>query len=316
MKPDSPSRTRYSMSGAARDNTAPEGDWLDASKYDTFSLCPTKYYWRYEEHLVPLDESSDLTTGMQFGHAIHKSLESLYTAKAFDLVPCPQPDCEFCKGSPIPLIAAEFLAAYPTEPTDDHNPRTRNRGLEVLEAYLTRWRREPFSVEAVEVPFELSFPDFKYIGRMDLIVRWDKSTMPMDHKTTSRFGMAFDQQFKMSTQITGYIVATSIVTGEPVNQALINAIRITTKIDPTESFHRIITTRTPEDIARWKEDVTHAIGRIRQSRETGFWPRSAPFACSAYNKTCEFYPLCTSGSATRETLKSTAYRVLPWNPHA
>lgn len=315
MKPDSPSRTRYSVAGAERDVTGPDGDWLDASKYDTLSLCPTKYYWRYEEHLVPLDESADLTTGMNFGYAIHKALESLYTATAFDSVDCPQANCTFCHGSQIPRIAAEFLGAYPQEPPDATNPRTRNRGLEILEAYLTRWRREPFSVEAVEVPFELSFPDFKYLGRMDLIVRWDRATMPLDHKTTSRFGMAFDQQFKMSTQITGYIVATSLVTGEPVNQAIINAVRITTKIDPSESFQRIITTRTPEDITRWKRDVESAMSRIRAFRASGFWPRSAPFACSAYNKTCDYFNLCTSGEATREVLKRTAYRVLPWSPH-
>ncbi len=304
------------MSGYAREEIGPDGDWIDASKVDTLNLCPTKYEYRYEEHLVPIEEE-DLTTGMSFGFAIHKALESLYSASAFDLVECPQPDCRYCRsGNKIPRIVGEFLSAYPSDPSDPHNPRTRNRGIEIIESYLTRWRREPFSVEAVEVPFEIAFHDFKYLGRMDLIVRWDQAVMPMDHKTTSRFGEMFDQQFKLSTQITGYIVATSLATGEQVSQALINAIRVTTKIDPAESFHRIITTRTPEDINRWKADVQSAISRIRQYRIDGFWPRNAPFACSAYNRRCEYYSLCTAGSATAETLKETAFTRLPWNPHA
>lgn len=287
-------------------------DWLDASKVDMLNMCPQKYAYRYEEHLVPQGEDS---SALSFGLAIHAALESVYRGSGFDLVPCPcGASCIYCKGEQVPQLAAQFLSTYPEDPEDERNPRTRNRGLELLELYLTRWRREPFTVQACEVPFELDFPDFKYIGRMDLIVRWDNAILPVDHKTTSRFGDAFDRQFKLSTQISGYIVATRLVTGEPVSQAMINALRVTSKLSADDSFQRIITTRTPEDIARWHMEVASAMNRIREYRETNFWPRHAPYACMSYNSICPYYNLCAAGAATRATLKESAYDIKPWDP--
>ena len=293
-------------------------DWLDASKVDCYNMCPQKYAWRYEHHLKGLFEDSSALT---FGGAIHSSLELLYTGHAFELVPCPDCSrddnldrgCAYCKRQLIPAIAAKFLEEYTSDPEDTRNPRTRNRGIEVLETYLIKWGREPFKVLSVEQPFELDMGDFKYVGKMDLIVDY-MGIKPLDHKTTTFFGNTFEKQFKLSSQMSGYIKACSLTTGEIVSDAVINALRITTRITPDDSYFRMTTSRAPEELERWEWDVREAMANIRRYRERGTWPRNAPYSCVAYNKVCEYYALCTAGQDMQNTLRETAYKVEEWNP--
>jgi len=277
---------------------------------DTFNLCPRKYFYKYELNLAPTDEGPDLP--IAFGDAIHRALATLYLGTAFDHVQCPCGTfCDFCKARPVQRIAAEFLARYPADPDDVRDPRTRLKGLELIAAYLGKWRREPFRVLAVEVPFEIELADnLKYVGKMDLLVEQEGLVYPVDHKTTSRTGYLFDAQFKLSVQITGYVVLASIITGQPVHQAIINGIRVSGKVDPDQTFLRQITTRTPEDIQEWEDHIRDVHRLILQFRWTRF-PKAAPYACVAYNRLCEFYQLCTSGKATRDVLMQTAYKPRP-----
>lgn len=299
--------------------------WLDNSKLETFMLCPQKYQYRFEEHLLPIERKRD--SALMFGGAIHKALETLYKGTAFDQVECPfhTPDlaCARCKGSTIPRISATFLKHYADDPDDPKEIRTVDRGLDLLVQYLSKWRREGFKVIAVEVPFELPFTtgtvqtlkvvSFKYVGRIDLFVDWEGVPLVIDHKTTTRFGMIFDSSFKLSGQFTGYMRGAEDKFDMPVSNALVNAMRVTSKIDDS-SFARIYTQRTPEDFDRWEHQVQYLADTIVEMRATGFFPKFAPFACGAYNRVCEYYPLCISAAQTRETLKQSAYEVSPWEP--
>ena len=285
-------------------------DWLDSTKLETLQMCPQKYAWRFEENLR---STTDDKSALDFGFAIHAALEQLYRGDAFDTVECPLGPCAFCKGDGIPSMAATFLRNYPTDPDDPKNPRTRNRGIEMLHGYLSHWSVEPFKVLAVEVPFELAFGDFNYVGRMDLVVEWNGRILPLDHKTTSQFGHLFERQFKLSSQCSGYIQACSVVTGENVTEACINALRITSRISE-ESFFRTITSRTPDEIDRWKWEADAAMRRIREYRRDNMWPRNAPYSCVAYGKLCEYYQLCSTGPMAQATLKQTAYREEVWDP--
>src|SRR5205085_1262514 len=103
--------------------------------------------------------------------ALHAGLAALYEGHGYELVTCPCEDfngCEFCAMNPIPpslggtggipRLAAQFLLHYPCDPPiNDKDPRTRSRGIEILQTYVEKYKREMFEVEAVEVPFELPF---------------------------------------------------------------------------------------------------------------------------------------------------------------
>jgi hypothetical protein len=206
----------------------------------------------------------------------------------------------------MPRILAQFLIHYPDDPTDEKDPRTRDRGMQILMAYIRKYRNEPFEVIAVEIPFAREFEDFVYVGILDLLIKENGKPKPLDHKSASRFGQQFMNQFKLSGQMTGYIDAVQEITHEPCSEGDINAIRTTTKIDD-DSFARLTTSRTPADIEEWKLETKAIHDDIKRLRTEGFWPRSAPFACSAYNRECEFYQICTVQGASREQVIKNGY---------
>lgn len=300
-------------------------DWLDGSKIDLLNLCPRKFFYRHERHLVPRVDHF-IADAANFGIAIHKGLETLHLSRsAFERVSCPCPTmegCDICRGERIPEFIAHFLLHYPTDPVNPKDARTRRRGVEILIAYLERYRNEGCTTLAVEIPFSIPFTHgegevaFEYLGRIDRIVKShaNDKVLPSDFKTTSRFGDLFDSQFKLSVAQTGYMVAVESILGVPVDSSLIDAIRVTTRISPEESFMRFETYRTPEEKDEWHQEVWDAWERVKRYRESGFWPKAAPFACNAYMRRCEYWGLCTSGEAVRRTLIETAFMEQPWNP--
>ncbi len=293
------------------------GPWLDASKVDLLNMCPRKFFWRHELGLVPISEGQ-VGTAMLFGSAIHKALESIYLGTGFDDCYCPCPTfegCDFCKGKKIPRCAMLFLMYYPWEPEDERDVRTRDRGLELIVAYMEKWSpgQEPFTVLATEVPFILEFGEFSYIGRIDMIANYG-GLLPIDHKTSRFFGDAFIRQFKLSGQMTGYIRGLQqIWPGENISRAMINCLRVTSKIDG-DSFGRWFTNRTPYEIEEWEQEVKSAWVRIEQYRAANHWPKHAPYACTSYNKTCEYYSLCTSQPDVQRSLIADAFEVREWEP--
>jgi hypothetical protein len=303
-----------------------EIEWLDASKVDLFHLCPRKYYYRMELGLIPKMQDEyrieQFTGPLYFGTAIHEALAVMYRGEGFTPSYCPCPTftgCEFCKGNKIPRMAAVFLTHYPANPANEKDARTRGRGIEILHEYLDKWRTDSFEVIAVEIPFEIPFYDddkssilFKYIGRIDILTRDFGKLKPWDHKTTSRFGEMFLSGFKLSTQCTGYIKATSLVTNEKIYEMDINAIRVTTKITE-ESFLRFTTTRDEEDLKAWEQEVLDAFKDIRSRRLSGVWPKHS-YACTAYNRLCEYYPICSVNGDAKENTIEMAYTVSKWHP--
>lgn len=301
------------------------GEWLDSSKIDLLNLCEQKFYYRHELHLVPLGDVTK-PSPMLFGTAIHAGLAPYYRGEGFimDHCPCPTMDgCDICHGKLIPRMLARFLIWYPVDPDpDDDKIRTRQRGLEILTAYVRKWGRESFSVVDVEVPFvvQMTADDgspFTYTGRIDLLIREHPSNQlkPKDHKTASRFGVTYPLPYNLSGQCTGYMRCTSIITGEQVNGMVINAIRTTSKID-NDSFIRFEITRNPEDFERWEREVKDAYRRIQTYRRMAFWPRRAPYACSAYFRICEYYGICTATRSAIDNLLANNYQVVEWNPTA
>lgn len=292
------------------------GEWLDSSKVSEFQLCPRKFYYRHERHLVPYehDASINWANPMTFGSGLHAALASYYDNSAFVESTCPCPDiCVYCEGKKIPRILAQFLIHYPDDPTDDRDPRTRDRGLLIIREYLKKWGREPFKVIGTEMSFALEFEGFNYIGRVDLLVEEDGKIRPDDHKSTTRFGMMFEQQFKVSHQMTGYMQGVAKALGIDITEGEINALRVTANISE-DSFLRLTTTRTPEDFEEWHREVEEIFLDIKRCREREWWPKHAPYACSAYNRTCEYYNLCASGASAREEMIKRSYIVQPWKP--
>lgn len=273
-----------------------KSEWYDHTKLSLYRLCPQKYEYRIVENLV----TKDTEWALAFGIAIHKALETIYDGSYV------QRDE---KGTY--RYQSVFLELYPKEPPKGY--RTRVTGVELLTQYIAKWHSEPFKVVEIEAPFTVQIPndaespDFHLMGRIDLVVEWDGEVMPLDHKTTSYFGEHFELGFKVDAQPTLYMYALG------ARRCVINALRVSAKIND-ESFVRKITTRTPEEIARTLHDVKKTVSDIRASRALSVWPRHGSQSCFAYNRTCEYYALCSSSDQQAATLKETMYDYSVWQP--
>lgn len=294
-------------------------EWYDASKIVAFKACPIKYWYRYERKLV---KQGGFSPELTFGIAIHKALEHVYRGDWADLVPVGPAEVHdypsaIHEGQTMRKMFTEFLSNFPE--SQEYKDRTRVNGLRLLTAYVHKWRNESFQVLEIERPFALEFKDaqgkvdFYYVGRIDLIVRDEGEIRPLDHKTAGRFGEIFDGSFKINVAQTGYMRATSQVTGQPCHKAIINGLRVTSKINEEESFVRRVTTRLPEEFDRWDWEVRDVVTQIRRYRELGKWPQHEN-NCYAYMRECDFKAPCIQGEAQREESLIANYEVQEWEP--
>lgn len=278
--------------------------WYDASKINEFRTCPQKYYNHYVKGLV----AEEVSHHLKFGIGVHKALEAFYKGSFHELL---DSDSEFAKGGKLHRGLVEFLGEYPKEYEQGY--KTQLAGLEALACYVQKYKEEPFEVVEVEQTFCLDMETFYYVGRIDLIINWDGKILPCDHKTTSRFGPAFESQFKIDTQITGYIAAVRRMVNEKCNSALIDAIRITKNIDAMESFLRRITTRQQWELEEWDAELRHTVKEIETCFGKEHFPRDGQ-RCSDYNSICPYYNLCLTHPAARKPLEDSNYRVEFWEP--
>ena len=288
------------------------GEWYDSSALSEFRTCPQRYLNRHEYGLVA---SEGIQSELTFGTAIHAALETVYRGTYAERESI---NCEFdTKDGTVHRYAASFLNAFP--PNAEYKERTRLNGLRLLATYLKKFppAYEPFSVEGVEQTFAIRVcpsgaDPFWMVGRIDLIVNWS-GPMPLDHKTTGRFGEVFEGRFRLDLALTTYMVAVALMFKTPVLQACVNGLRITEKITEEESFIRKFTTRTPEHIRRWEQEVCLSVAQIREARKTGFWPQYA-HSCYAYMRECPYRCMCISDEGARAQLRESAFTVQRWEP--
>ena len=292
------------VDGSAIENV----EWYDASGIDLFRTCPQRYFNAYERKI---GTSGPKDAALSFGGSIHKALACIYGDPEW------KSRVKTEKYGETYKFLAVFLEDY-KDPEDEKDHRTQHYGIELLSGYVMKWRPdkgEPFEVLEVEYPFMFDVDDFAMVGRMDLVVR-DRATqlvMPDDHKTAGRFGDQFTLNFRQSMQVGTYIEACSRLYG-PCNQMKINALRTSPKITPDESFLRTTTTRTQAEKDRWYAEVRSTVRQIREARVSGVWERHGG-SCFAYNRMCDFWPICNAGAPhSEESIISANYERRVWDP--
>lgn len=262
----------------------------------THQTCPSKYQLRHEEHWTVRRKSAALG----FGGALHKGLDAWY------------------KGLGLDAAIAAIESGWPAElPVDDY--RTLGKCKDVMRDYTKTYPSEVFKVIGVgtdnvmaEVSFTLDTGMFlpciacdngnnsstgtctncgaelepiEYGGIFDTLIDFNGHPFILEHKSTSRLGSYYFQQFKPNNQITGYCWGGKQLIGRRVGGAIINAIGVY-KASATK-FERSITTRSDEDFAEWLRDVYSVACEIQHHRRTGYWPRRT-VACTLYGQ-CEFH---------------------------
>lgn len=282
---------------------------VDNTQISDFLSCPRKWFARHFLGLVPTAKRS----APQFGIAIHAALDAWYKADRDQKV----------------MLDEWSKQDLPTDPI-----RTRGRGALILAAYHEKYKAYPLKHLHGEMSWN-SLPqieqmnDVLFYGRIDRLVEWSGEIWLMDHKTTSRLGPTYADQFIPCYQPVLYIAAARVLYPKCTGM-LIDAIftgstapRPEKKDGSSPQFRRFIVKYPDRVLYSLLDEALIWARRISQTDEMlhtrpDLWhltcPRAAhPGACTQWG-CCDYRDLCRCDFDPRIALGS--YKVEPWNPHS
>ncbi len=276
----------------------------DFSSLNLFTSCPIKYKLRMIDNLTPKDTKAALTFGAQW----HKSMEEWH--KTRDLY-------------------ASLILWDKYKDTKEDDLRTAFKGGELLTQYTEEYPNENFNVLYNERGYamELCTIDWKepdilgwhreyevlsYAGRFDKIIRQQKYIRPMEHKSTTRMGFTYMEQFTPNMQIDGYYLLCIELMGQ-CDGILVDAARLakTAPKKGNSNFLRAVVSRNPEQLKWAKANI------IKVAKECFFMTKEpkrfyqAKSQCTMYGR-CEYRDLCVNNFDER--IERLRFKKVRWNP--
>ena len=171
---------------------------------------------------------------------------------------------------------------------------------------------------AVEFNFALPLPGvihpvtdepMLYAGKFDMLASYNSSVYVNDEKTTTQLGASWGNQFKNSSQMTGYIWASKQF-GHNVQGAVIRGIGIL----KNRITHALVIEQRPQwMIDRWLAQIIRDVERLKVSWAEGIYDFAIDDACSNYGG-CPYLTLCTSQHPERYL--DVDYEISKWDPLA
>ena len=284
----------------------------DTSQISCYRNCPRLYRNQYLLGLA--QHNNDVTThDRRFGSCVHECLAHYYRTKEVNTV---------CWDEFVDLA--------------DDDTKTLANGKELCKQYFLHYQNlDQFEVLAVECPIQFDLGGYKYLVKLDLVVRANGNVFVVEHKTTKNIGGAYFSKYKLNTQISAQTYACITKFGECsgviVNALSANNIKKPVLIDPAMTdliksyskievayskyykknmaycsginfdFRREIINRTPQQVEDFK---LNAIAWLYKMTNDNFHPKNEHF-CTSF-KGCEFKELCFS--CDDEQIKEQLYK--------
>lgn len=278
---------------------------IDNSTYSTYQICPRKAFYRQMLNLVPIG----FTTATSFGSAIHKALEFIHTHRELSLP-------EQVMGG-----FTEFCKIYPTQ-VEDY--RTREFGLKIIKAYVTQYQRDSFKiVNKPEQGFAfLLNSTYTLVGRFDCVIEYldAPGLWVFDHKTTSRMGKDWWEQWRMDTSLDVYILAAQSLLSQPVLGMTINGIGTgkTAHDGPAKSAEHLGRrnyTRSQQRLSEEVDNICRVMDRIVKHSpiDPHDWEQRK-CNCSWKYGLCPYMNLCDFGQDQWDSLMG-QFKVEVWEPY-
>lgn len=257
--------------------------YVDATALNDFLRCRKYYYYRHIKHLIPAITPAPLS----FGKVWHEIGEKL------------------AKGESAEAAKEHFTKNYKNETADAI--RTPEKGVELIDGYVKKYKREPFKVLYTETSFTMVLPnDIVLCGKEDAIVEWNDEIYVFERKTTSRLGITFFEKFRHDYQIDIYCLACREIVGSCAG-AIIDAIRVCKpKAKADVDFVRDVVGRTDRELDDAQKEVVTIVNDMR--RNIIYKNKSA---CFAMGKCC-YFPICQSYENPK--VIRDLYKESVWNP--
>lgn len=321
--------------------------YIDYSMSSTFGSCKEKERLAYEEGWTLKTTEPPLA----FGHAFHAAIAAYYDALAGGH----KEDGKWItyEGQVNPLQCAQlaFLkdlkyegASLPNN-LDSEERRSVERGLGLVEAYITRWKSEPYdnviNPDNGEPYTEIGFSKYLfsygvysvvYVGRIDRIMR-NRSTgreVIFETKTTTQGLKQYVRQVKPNHQVSGYFYGIHDILPE-IKECVWDCVFVSSRkadvqkavedpfwmygIDIKSDFARQTTLRGQSDIEEFQYDITciaEDYCRWLTSHSSHRWPRNTG-ACHGYGG-CKFRDVCSVHREAASTILNNNFTQRKWEP--
>jgi len=289
----------------------PTWDIHDATKLNTFKLCPRLYFFEYV--LGWKEEAVNLH--LEFGKAWHLAMRHL--------------TINGCSSSSIAEAAAMFSNHYSeyfsTEHEEQNAPKNMANGIHALAEYGAQYPNDRFTVLFTEVPGSVPLAEGKTLHfKIDAVLRDEKGIFAMEHKTGSRDSAAWRAQWQTAMQPSLYTHALRCHYGDSVWGCMING----TLLRKKGNLHvRIPIRKSNEVMQTWMWNTINELemldwefGRLSTCKISD--PVMFAFPMREVNCTkwfpCPFLPYCTSPEWTNPLTKAeqppSGFVVDHWNP--
>lgn len=264
-------------------------DIIDASKLQAYMTCPRMYFYNYI-----LGWQSDLPNiHLIFGEAWHKAMEHLLV--------------EGYNSKSVGDAFEKFLAFYNENSTPEMQDKAKNpeNAFRTLVDYVSLYKHDNFDVIATEIAGTVPVsPKTVMHFRIDAIIKGEEGYYILEHKTGSRGGKMWIDQWLMSMQLSLYIhclyckYKPEEVYGAKVNGAIF-------KMKDTE-FIRVPIRKNTDSMERWLattitwlsllENDTDEMTKKDWEKERILLPfRMNTQSCTKYG-TCKYLDFCNSWS--------------------
>lgn len=209
-------------------------------------------------------------------------------------------------------LEALYTSGFYDDPND--KKRTLTNLEESCIAYIDRWHwndpvwvqdeNDPTSLVGVEVPFDLvveyEFADgtvkrYRFVGKIDGIhVRNSEPTLH-ENKTASRLDEAWRQSFNMSSQITGYALATTTIIQQPVTRAEVFGLTIPLpKTVQYGGYSRDVVRREDFKYHHWFNWFLHTVSIAEAYEDDVANAPQYTHSCNRYFRPCSLMAYCDS----------------------
>jgi len=310
--------------------------FVDHSILSTFACCHEKARLAYVEHLKPELEGPPLV----FGSAFHAAVAAYYNHRASTNYARQAIDVarKEARHAFLDAVRSAGADALPLS-ADSDEKRSVERGLYLVDAYITKWQefdinwvdvfRPDTGAPYIEIGFAVYFMEWRgkpvvLVGKIDRIRRnrVDDRLYNWETKTTGSNVTHFAQSRRPNHQLTGYAWACRELLHLDIAGTILDVIYVSDRkiggkfpngIDIEKDFGRFETRRSPTDIDEFLYDlklVTESFLRLRDEKQRR-WHRNAPAACGMYGG-CHFREICES-NLNSVVIKS-KYKIERWEP--
>ncbi len=286
---------------------------IDSSIRKEFDMCPQRCMFSYFRGIAPVGGNIHL----HFGGCFAKGLEHVRLAFYGENL------------SVLDSLSRGYKAiikSWGDYEAPDNSKKNLASCLIALQEYFIQYPPDtdalkPLIIDGkptVEFTFAIPIPDTKhpetgepilYGGRFDMLCSYHNAVFIEDDKTASQLGASWSKQFKLASQLTGYVWAGKQY-GYPIQGAIVRGVSILQK---TIGHQMVIESRPEWMIDRWLIQLKRDIDKMIVCWKEGFWDRSLDHACASYGG-CQFLTLCLSPD--EESWIKTHYEVKKWDPLA